>query len=102
MPQTGRVASGGAHQSSNALIGAAVIYLVPGLLHWSIDGFRGELGDWIYAGGSAVILLMGIWARWSPIVPSIIGAVLCVAFLSLQARRIANWNLILWIINATI
>jgi hypothetical protein len=102
MPKTGRIASGGRQQSSNALIGAAIVFLVPGLLYWSIHGFNFEFNDWFYLGGFALFISMAVWARWSPLVPTLIGAAFYILFLALQVRDIANWRLITWIIHAAI
>jgi hypothetical protein len=102
MVKTGRIVGGGVYQSSNALLGVAVIHLLPGLLYWSLNGFNFDIDDWIYSGGCALFVLMAIWARWSPLIPSLISAALYSILVFLQLRNVGNWNLIIWIINVSI
>ena len=102
MVKTGRITSSGRHQTSKALIGAALIHLVPGILYWSIHGVNVEIIDGIYAGGFAVFMLMAAWARWSPLPPALICAALYIPFLLLKVRDIASWHPIAWIIHASI
>ncbi len=102
MTKTGRIVSDGAHRSSNALFGAAAIHVIPGLLYWTLYGFNSDLDDWIYSGGFILYIAMAVWARWSPVFPSIVCALFCTALVSLQLRNIANWNSINWIIQISL
>ena len=75
MAATGRLVTNEQHQTSKSIIGAAVLFLVPGLLAWSITGLNFDVGDWIVILGCTLLLGMGIWARWMPLPP----AIMCLA-----------------------
>lgn len=82
--------------TSNALIGAGVLFLVRGILHWSIAGLRFELGDWIAIGGTAFLVIMGIWARWMALPPAIICLATYLGLIGLEMRGGIAKNLVVW------
>lgn len=45
MPKTFRISPTDRHPSSNALLGAALLHLIPGLLRWSIAGLNFDFAD---------------------------------------------------------
>jgi hypothetical protein len=58
--------------TSNAILGAAVIFLVHPLIEWSIEDPTFDLVDWFWIGRLSSLIVMGIWARWAPLPPAII------------------------------
>ena len=89
------------NSTSNALIGSAVLFLVPGVIYWSIHGVKLDLNDWVRIIGSAALLGMGIAARWTPLVPAIVCLVLYAALVGLQLVQGTATGLIVWILQGT-
>ena len=87
--------------TSKALIGAGVLFLVPGLLQWSISGVKFDLGDWIVIGGSALLVVMGFWARWMPLPPAIICLAMFLGLMGLEMLSGIPMSLIVWILQGT-
>ena len=59
------------HLPSNAILGAAALFVVPGVLFWWIHGFRFDVIDWLRIGGTAFLVGMAVLARWRPLPPAI-------------------------------
>lgn len=102
MSRTGRLVSVDRYQTSKALLGAAVVHLIPGLLYWPVGGITFDIHDWVRIGGFAIFILMGIGARWFPLAAAVICTTLYVLLLSFLLNNIAKWNLMVWILHATI
>ena len=68
-------------QTSSALIGAAILHLVPGVMYWAVAGFQGDRSDLVRVGGSVVLLALGILARWYPLPAANTATVLYLGYL---------------------
>ncbi len=68
-------------QTSPALIGAAILHLVPGLLFWPVTGFQGDRSDLVRVGGTAALLALGVLARWYPLPAANTATVLYLGYL---------------------
>jgi hypothetical protein len=102
MARTGRITVAEKFLPSKALVGAAVLFVLPGLLFWPVRGLKFDLNDWVRIGGVSFFILMAIWARWMPLPASIISLVVYLLFLCMQLLRIAFWTPIIWILNGSI
>jgi hypothetical protein len=102
MANTGRLARNEGHATSKALLGAAVLYLVPGLLYWPVAGLKFDLNDWVRILGCAVLAAMGLWARWAPLPPAIMCSALYTLLLGVQAYQGLRWHPIVWILHGAI
>jgi hypothetical protein len=73
--------------TASALFGVAAIQVIVGAIGWFLYG--GELGllDWIITFSGGIYIALGIAARWLRLPAAIIGAVLYLAFLGLQASQ---------------
>lgn len=72
------------HPSSNAILGAAIIFVVPAFLYWSIHGLQFDEKDWLRVGGCGFLAAMAAWARCQPVPPAIICLAAYVALAGLQ------------------
>jgi len=90
------------HATSNALFGAAVLFLGPGLISWPIFGLRFDFADCLLIAGSSFLLGMGIWARFTPLAPATISAAAFVTFMGWQLVHGRLGGLVLWILFGTI
>lgn len=63
------------HPTSNAILGAAVLLLVPSLFVWSLWGIEWRAGDWMRIGLCGYLVLLAVWARWQPLLPAVIAVV---------------------------
>jgi hypothetical protein len=97
--KTGRIKADGKAQASNALFGLSAIYLLPGLFTWSIRGVIFDANDIVAISGFIALVVLAIWARWSPRFPAIIAGGLTFAFVALQLPGISRWNAVMWVIN---
>lgn len=70
--------------SASALVGAAVLHLVPGLLYWPVAGISWDVNDIVRIAGTAFLLAMAVWARRSPLLPVAISAVLYGSYIAMQ------------------
>lgn len=102
MARTGRLTSDGRLQTSNALIGAAIVYLVPAIMYWSIRGFEFDLFAAVSLGGCALLIAMGSLARWTPLAPAIISAAIYALNLAWLWKDVPAWNPISWILHGAI
>ena len=75
---------GDKHPTSNAIIGSAVLFLVPDLLYWWIHGLQFRENEWLRIGGCLFLIAMAIWARWKPLPPAIICFVVYPALVVIQ------------------
>ncbi|MBN1912270.1 MAG: hypothetical protein JW818_21295 [Pirellulales bacterium] len=92
--------------SSQALVGAAVLFLVPGFIRWSLWFIPWDTNDLILISGSVFFLVLAVWARWSPLWPAVIGMVAYGIYFAKQYHDgipiCPRWQWIFWILNATI
>ena len=102
MAATGRLVTNERHQTSKSIIGAAVLFLVPGLLSWSIRGLKFDIGDWIVILGCTLLFGMGIWARWMPLLPAIMCLAIYAGLVGLQFLRGVKLGTIAWIVEGSI
>jgi hypothetical protein len=96
--KTGKIASDGKKQASKAIFGVAAIFLLPGLLQWSIRGVIFDVNDIVRIGGFVAFVILAVWARWSPRLPSIVAGVLTLAYVGIQLPMVSKWG-VLWLIN---
>jgi hypothetical protein len=90
-------------KTSGALIGAAIVHLVPGILFWAVAGLKYDLNDAIRIGGSLAFLILGIWARWTPLPPAVIALVVYGAYAALQIiSGPRNLPLVIYIVHVSI
>ena len=102
MAKTGRLVRNEGHATSKALLGAAVLYLVPGLLYWPVAGLKFDLNDWVRIVGCTSFAAMGLWARWAPLLPAIICTTLYACLLGVQAYQGLPGHPIVWILHGAI
>jgi hypothetical protein len=102
MPNTGRLDRKERHAASKALLGAALLYLVPGLLYWPVAGLKFDLNDWVRIVGCGLLAAMGVWARWAPLRPAIICSASYALLLGVQIYQGLRWNLIIGILHGSI
>ncbi len=100
--KTGRLARNEGHETSKALFGAAVLYLVPGLLFWSVSGPKFDLNDWVCIVGCTSFAAMGLWARWAPLLPAIISTTLYTGLLGVQLYQGLPGHPIVWMLHGAI
>ena len=97
--KTGKIASDGKTQVSKALLGVSAVYLLPGLLGWSIRGVIFDINDIVRIGGFVTFVTLAVWARWSPRLPSIVAGALTLAYVAIQLPMVSKWNGVMWVIN---
>lgn len=97
--KTGKIASDGNKQASKAIFGVSAVYLLPGLLNWSIRGVTFDANDIVRIGGFVAFVILAVWARWSPRLPSLAAGALTLAYVGIQLPMISKWNGVLWVIN---
>ena len=73
--------------TASLLFGAAAIQCLIGLVGWSI--YSNEFGwlDWVITFAFLIYVVLGLWARWAPVVPAFLGFLLYAVFLLAQACR---------------
>jgi len=89
------------HSASNALFGAAAMFLGPAATDWVFAGFQPELYDWIVVGGCAFLVAMAAWARRQPLLPSAISLIVVVGWFAYLSSRGVLPRPIDWILEAT-
>jgi len=89
------------HFSSNALLGAAVLFLVPAALDWLFRGFSLERYDIIIIGGCAILIVLAFLARRWSLIPSILSILLVGSWISWQFWLGIAWRPIDWILNVS-
>lgn len=92
----------GQQTASKALIWAAVIHLLPGLLYWPVGGIKFDLNDCVRIGGFLFLAAMGVWARRSPLPPAALCFSLYMVFLALQASQGLIWRPVLWVVQGPV
>ena len=60
MTQTGQLSSDNRYTTSKALYGVAVLYLVPGLIFWPINGIKFDLNDCVWIGLCVSCVVLGV------------------------------------------
>ena len=93
--------------SSEALVGAAVLFLVPGFLRWPVQGIQWNAADVFLMGGAVFFLAMAAWARWTPLLPAAIGLAVFGLYFAVQyfsggTPLCSRWRWIWWILYLTI
>ena len=72
------------HPTSNAILGSAVLFLIPGLIYWSILGLQFDVNDWLRIGVCVFLATMAVWARYKPLAPAIVCVVVYPIMVGIQ------------------
>lgn len=99
--KTGKIASDGKKQASKSIFGVAAVFLLPGLLEWSIRGVTFDVNNILRIGGLVAFVTLAVWARWAPRVPSIVAGALTLAYVGIQLPMVSKWSGVRWVINLT-
>jgi hypothetical protein len=99
MARTGRIDLNAKHQVSKTLFGAGVVHILPSLLYWPVTGFHCDVGDVIGLGGFIVFVTMAVCARWLLLLSAIICAMLYALLLGFELLNVAEWGVIVWVLN---
>src|SRR5437868_5464807 len=100
MVKTAQFSPGGKNQASGALVGAAIIFGVPGLLHWSIFGLNFDAFDLTIIFGCVAMISLAILARWFPKRAATTCLACYLLFLAYQFNNI-TWAGLGWIIHGS-
>jgi hypothetical protein len=73
--------------TASLLFGAAAVQCMVGLFGWSLYSINFGWIDWAITFSFLVYVVFGVWARWTPVTPAILGFLSYAVFLAIQGRQ---------------